>query len=116
VLAAPGLARVYVSGDNVSGDNASVDVVRGIAERLGSIELAVLFAGAASVPAVEGILTLSGERAAEAAQVLSARAAPLHYEGWKHFSEGLAEIRRAFDAAGLADRLVVAEASRPIRV
>jgi L-ascorbate metabolism protein UlaG (beta-lactamase superfamily) len=34
----------------VSGDNASVDVVRSIAERLGPIELAVLFAGGVSLP------------------------------------------------------------------
>jgi len=41
LLAAPDLETVYVSGDN-----ASLDVVRAIAERAGPIGVAVLFAGA----------------------------------------------------------------------
>ncbi|HEY1565546.1 MAG TPA: MBL fold metallo-hydrolase [Solirubrobacteraceae bacterium] len=40
VLQAPGAETVYVSGDN-----ASLDVVRHIAERVGGIDIAVLFAG-----------------------------------------------------------------------
>ncbi|MBX5440755.1 MAG: MBL fold metallo-hydrolase, partial [Solirubrobacteraceae bacterium] len=40
VLDGDGLDRVYVSGDN-----ASLDVVRGIAERVGPVDVAVLFAG-----------------------------------------------------------------------
>ena len=30
---------------------------------------------------------------------------PVHYEGWKHFSESREDIRRAFAAAGLESRL-----------
>jgi L-ascorbate metabolism protein UlaG (beta-lactamase superfamily) len=41
MLEAVGDDRVYVSGDN-----ASLDVVRAIAERLGPVDIAVLFAGA----------------------------------------------------------------------
>jgi hypothetical protein len=41
VLSAPGTEHVYVSGDN-----ASLDVVRAISERVGDIAIAVLFAGA----------------------------------------------------------------------
>ena len=40
VLDGDGLDRVYVSGDNTS-----LDVVRGIAERVGPVDVAVLFAG-----------------------------------------------------------------------
>ena len=46
VLAADDAPTLYVSGDN-----ASVDVVRAIAERSGPIELAVLFCGGVSLPA-----------------------------------------------------------------
>ena len=107
VLTAEDVPTTYVSGDN-----ASVDVVKAIAERLGPVELAVLFAGGVSLPhRFDGAyLTLSAERAAEAARVLGARAiVPLHFEGWAHFTQGAAELRAAFEAAGLGERLVVPE-------
>ena len=93
----------------VSGDNASLAVVRAIVARLGRIELAVLFAGGASLPhRFDGAcLTLSSADAAEAARILGARAVvPLHVEGWAHFSQGPETLTAAFAAAGLADRLV----------
>jgi L-ascorbate metabolism protein UlaG (beta-lactamase superfamily) len=114
VLRAAGLPTLYVSGDN-----ASVDVVRTIADRLGPIELAVLFAGGVSLPyRFDGAyLTLSADRAAEAAEVLGARAVvPVHYEGWAHFTQGADDLRAAFAAAGLGDRLVVPEPGGTVRV
>jgi L-ascorbate metabolism protein UlaG (beta-lactamase superfamily) len=114
VLRAAGVPTLYVSGDN-----ASVDVVRTIADRLGPIELAVLFAGGVSLPyRFEGAyLTLSADRAAEAAEVLGARAVvPVHYEGWAHFTQGADDLRASFAAAGLADRLVVPEPGATVHV
>ena len=95
----------------VSGDNASLDVVRAIADRLGQMDVAVLFAGAARTPLLgEAHLTLSGRTAAEAAQMLGARRVlPLHVDSWTHFSEGVEPLRRAFEDAGIADRLVLVE-------
>jgi L-ascorbate metabolism protein UlaG (beta-lactamase superfamily) len=96
----------------VSGDNASVDVVRAIAERTGPIELAVLFCGGVSLPhRFDGAyLTLSADAAAQAAEVLGVRAVvPVHFEGWAHFTQGADELRAAFAAAGIADLLVVPE-------
>jgi L-ascorbate metabolism protein UlaG (beta-lactamase superfamily) len=93
--------------------------VRTIAERLGPIEVAVLFAGGVSLPhRFDGAyLTLSAERAAQAAEVLGARAiVPVHFEGWKHFTQGEADLRAAFDAAGLAERLVVPEAGETVNI
>ena len=107
VLEADDVPTLYVSGDN-----ASVDVVRTIADRAGPIELAVLFVGGASIPArFDGaFLTLSNDRAVEAARILGARAiVPVHFDGWAHFSESGEGLRAAFDAAGLSDRLVMAE-------
>jgi L-ascorbate metabolism protein UlaG (beta-lactamase superfamily) len=103
----------------VSGDNASVDVVRAIAERLGPIELAVLFAGGVSLPnRFDGAyLTLSARAAAEAAQVLGARAVvPVHFEGWAHFTQGADDLRAAFEAAGIGERLVVPEPGATVSV
>jgi L-ascorbate metabolism protein UlaG (beta-lactamase superfamily) len=107
----------YLTGEAVpslyvSGDNASVDVVRTIVDRLGPPELEVLFAGGARVPyRFHGAyLTLSSEDAAEAAHVLGSRAiVPVHFHGWQHFSNDGESLRAAFEAAGLSDRLVFAE-------
>ena len=104
VLEAQDLPRVYVSGDN-----ASVRVVAAIVERLGEMELAVLFAGGASLPTrFEGaLLTLGAVEAPQAARVLGARAViPVHQEGWAHFSAPPEALREAFASAGLSDILV----------
>jgi L-ascorbate metabolism protein UlaG (beta-lactamase superfamily) len=102
VLSGQGLPTVYVSGDN-----ASLDVVREIAARVQQIDVALLFAGAARTSLFDGAaLTLTSSDAAEAARILEARwAVPLHVRGWAHFSEGPSDVRRAFAAAHLADRL-----------
>jgi L-ascorbate metabolism protein UlaG (beta-lactamase superfamily) len=104
VLRADGLPSVYVSGDN-----ASVDVVEQIVEREGAMELAVLFAGGASLAGrFDGaLLTLGAEQAAQAARILGARAVvPVHQEGWAHFSAPPESLHAAFDAAGLSEVLV----------
>ncbi|UMB68814.1 MBL fold metallo-hydrolase [Mycobacterium paraterrae] len=106
VLSGEGLPTVYLSGDN-----ASVAAVREIAERVGHVDVAVIFAGAARVASKERgrPLTLTGQRAAAAAEVLGARLViPAHVDGWAHFSEGVGEVGVAFDEAGLLDRLAVA--------
>ncbi len=107
VLEARGEDKVYVSGDN-----ASLDVVRAIAERVGGVDVAVLFAGAVQVPHRFNCayLTLSSDRAAEATELLGARAAlPVNFEGWTHFTQGARELRAAFAGNSLSDRLVLAE-------
>jgi len=102
VLSGEGLPKVYVSGDN-----ASLDVVRTIADRLGPFDVAVLFAGAARTPLVpDAPLTLTSEAAAQAAEILGARhVVPLHFEHWGHFTEDGPTLTKAFAEAGLTDRL-----------
>ena len=105
LLHATGSDSVYVSGDN-----ASLDVVRGIAKAYGPIDVAVLFAGAVQrAEEFEGAyLTLSSERAAEAVRTLGARhAIPVHFEGWTHFTQGAAALRAAFAGNQVLDRLVL---------
>jgi L-ascorbate metabolism protein UlaG (beta-lactamase superfamily) len=85
--------------------------VKEVAERVGDIDIAVLFAGAASVPTKERgrPLTLTAARAAAAAEVLGAKwVIPAHVDGWAHFSEGVDEFVAAFDTAGIKSRLRVA--------
>jgi L-ascorbate metabolism protein UlaG (beta-lactamase superfamily) len=103
LLSGEDLETVYVSGDN-----ASLNVVREITERLGPVDVAILFAGAVQIgKRFDGAyLTLSADRAAEATLILQARVTvPLHFEGWAHFTQGADELRAAFHGNGVADRL-----------
>ncbi|MFI2641768.1 MBL fold metallo-hydrolase [Streptomyces sp. NPDC018610] len=104
VLTAPDLPTVYVSGDN-----ASLAAVRQVADRFGPVDVAVIFAGGARTKAMDGaLLTLDSVRTAEAARILGARRClPLHCDSWEHFTEGRDDLRAAFAAAGLADRLTL---------
>ncbi|HET9124080.1 MAG TPA: MBL fold metallo-hydrolase [Solirubrobacteraceae bacterium] len=107
-----GATRVYVSGDN-----ASVDVVREIGERAGPIDVAILFAGAVQIPEILGgaYLTLSSDRAAHAAEILGAREViPLHFEGWTHFTQGAEQLRASFAGYGLTERLRLPERGVPL--
>ncbi|MFD4674828.1 MBL fold metallo-hydrolase [Lentzea sp. NPDC058450] len=102
VLTAADLPTVYVSGDN-----ASLDEVRKIADRFAPVDTAILFAGAPRVGLFDNeCIVLDSASAAEAARLLGARqVVPVHYDGWGHFTEGRAELEAAFSGAGLADRL-----------
>ena len=114
VLSADGAEPVYVSGDN-----ASVEVVREIVRRLGALPVAVLFCGAVQIPQRFGgaYLTLSADHAADAALALGARAVvPVHFEGWTHFTQGVDAVRAAFAGNGIADRLVVADRGETVTV
>jgi len=97
VLEAPGEPTLYVSGDN-----ASLPLVEQIASAFDHIEIAVLFAGAARIPAINAPLTLTSADAAAAALILGAsRVVGLHTEDWEHFSESRAELEAAFAGTGL---------------
>lgn len=103
VLTAEDLPTVYVSGDN-----ASLDAVKEIAERFGPVDTAILFAGAPRFPVLfdGALIVLDSVQAVEAARILGARrVVPVHYDGWAHFTEGRDELVAAFAGAGLADRL-----------
>lgn len=108
VLEGTGLPTVYVSGDN-----ASVLPAGEIAARFPAIDVAVLFAGASRLAAKNQgrPLTLTGPRAADVAVVLGApRVVIAHIAGWSIYSENIDIVAAAFDEAGIADRLVTADA------
>jgi L-ascorbate metabolism protein UlaG (beta-lactamase superfamily) len=103
VLAAEGLPTIYVSGDN-----ASLRVVDEVADNLGPIDGALLFVGRARTPRLDAYLTLSGRKAARAAELLDPGwVVPVHAEGWAHFTEGVAEVVEAFADVGLGGLLRV---------
>jgi len=114
LLSGDGLPSVYVSGDN-----ASVDVVREIAERVGPVDVALLFVGRASMPHYfDGApLTLTDAGAVDAARLLGARAVvPIHCEGWTHYTQDTASLAAAFAAAGLAEVLAVVPAGASVQL
>jgi hypothetical protein len=82
-------------------------VVRAIAERVGPVDTAVIFAGAARTPFFDGALvTLDSAGAAEAAQIVGARRVVVaHTDSWGHFIEDRDQVEAAFAAAGLGDQL-----------
>jgi L-ascorbate metabolism protein UlaG (beta-lactamase superfamily) len=92
---------IYVSGDTVWYEG-----VEEVARRA-DVRVAFLFMGAARVREVgPAHLTMTADEGVLAARAMpDAVIVPLHYEGWGHFSEGRAEIERAFSTAGLGDRL-----------
>ncbi|WP_225825948.1 MBL fold metallo-hydrolase [Streptomyces naphthomycinicus] len=102
LLSAPDLPTVYVSGDN-----ASLDLVKEIAARYAPVDTAVLFAGAPRMPVLDdALLVLDGAGTATAARLLEARrVVPAHCDSWAHFTETREHVVRAFEEAGLADRL-----------
>jgi L-ascorbate metabolism protein UlaG (beta-lactamase superfamily) len=106
VLQGEGLPTVYVAGDN-----ASLKLVKEIANRFAPIDVAVLFAGAARTALLDGAnLTLTSADAVEAARLLGAATiVPVHTEGWAHFTEGPDQLASAFREAGLQERLKVLE-------
>ncbi len=102
VLSIPGHKRaVYVSGDTVWYEGAAE-----IAQKY-NIGVAILFMGAARVAQVgPWALTMTAEDGVAAAKSLpDATIVPLHYEGWKHFSESRREIEKAFSEAGVQQRI-----------
>jgi hypothetical protein len=65
VLSAEDLPTIYVSGDN-----ASLHVVREVADHAGGVDIAVLFAGAVQTSLLDAYLTLGSNQAAQAARIL----------------------------------------------
>ena len=103
VLRADDLPTVYVSGDN-----ASLDLVETISDRIGAIDVALLFAGAARSPLLDANLTLDSDQAARAALLLDAGVViPVHTEGWQHFTQGPDTVTDAFARRGEQERLAL---------
>ncbi|WP_288115019.1 MBL fold metallo-hydrolase [Microbacterium sp. SCN 71-21] len=112
VLTGDGLPTVYVSGDN-----SAPELVEEIAARVPPVDVAVLFAGAARTPSVDGALTLTATDAVAAARAIGAPVVvPVHTEGWAHFSESTDDLVRAFAAAGLGALLRVPERGIPFEI
>ncbi len=102
---------IYVSGDTVWYEGVE-EVLRRF-----PIKIAVLFLGAARVPVSPSHVTFTAEEGVQVARALpNAKIVPVHYEGWKHFSEGRDVIARTFADAGLAHQLQWLVAGKPVTI
>jgi len=103
---------LYVSGDTVWSEG-----VAEVARRF-NVQVAILHLGAARVPEVGPFhLTMTAGEAVEAARAFkNAVIVPIHFEDWAHFSEGRAEVEKAFADADMERRLLWPERARPISI
>jgi L-ascorbate metabolism protein UlaG (beta-lactamase superfamily) len=84
----------------ISGDTVLYDGVRAVAGRV-PVDTALLHLGAVRFPVTGPVrYTMTAREAVELCGALRPRTViPVHYEGWKHFSEGRAAIEREFAGA-----------------
>jgi L-ascorbate metabolism protein UlaG (beta-lactamase superfamily) len=104
---------VYVTGDTVLFEG-----VRQVARR-SAVDTLVIHVGAVRFPWLTGPAryTFDAREAVEVARITGARQViPIHTGGWTHFREGPAELRRAFESAGLGARLCLPEAGRALQL
>jgi len=93
---------IYISGDTVWFEG-----VEKVIDRFPGIRVAVLFMGAAHVPVLPTNITLTADEAVFIAKSLpQAVIVPVHFEGWKHFTESRTQIAQTFADAGLEHRLL----------
>jgi L-ascorbate metabolism protein UlaG (beta-lactamase superfamily) len=84
----------------ISGDTVLYDGVRQVADRL-EVDTALLHLGGVRFPVTGPVrYTMTADDAVELCRLIRPRTAiPIHYEGWKHFRQGRAEIEREFALA-----------------
>ncbi len=96
----------------VSGDNASLGVVREIAQLAGPIGVAVVFVGALQRAQERACayLTLASDHVADAAKILGVRRlCRFITSAGRNFTQGADRLRGAFGGNGVSDRLALAK-------
>lgn len=90
----------------ITGDTVWYEGVKAVAKRF-EVTLALVFMGAAVVKEVgkDPLTMTAGEGVLFARHFDKAKIVPLHFEGWKHFTESRKEIEAAFEKSGLSGRL-----------
>lgn len=120
-IAGPAIGFRVVSPDlpgplQISGDTTLIDPLRASVIGRG-VDTLVVHVGAVRFPYLSGPAryTFDADEALELARLADARRViAVHTGGWTHFREGPAELRVAFEAAGLGERLVIPVPGEPI--
>jgi L-ascorbate metabolism protein UlaG (beta-lactamase superfamily) len=90
----------------ITGDTIYYHGIDEVAERF-NISVGIFHLGRASFPITGPIrFTMDAKDGVKAARKINPRTIiPIHYEGWKHFSEGKSVIEKEFSQAGLSNKL-----------
>jgi L-ascorbate metabolism protein UlaG (beta-lactamase superfamily) len=92
-------AEIYITGDTVYYEG-----VAEIAKRFNP-QYIFLFAGAARARGPFNLTMGTNDAIDTAFAFPGAKIIPLHYEGWKHFTQNESDVVRSFEIIGIADRL-----------
>ncbi len=108
LLEAPQQPTVWISGDTVlyPGLRAALTALREAGKR---VDVAIVHCGGVAFPRVpvlgRELFTFDAAQAIEAVRLLDpGLVVPIHRDGWTHFRQSEAELRVAFEEAGLAAR------------
>lgn len=106
----PGAGTIYITGDTVWYDG-----VAEVARRF-KPDIVMPFAGAAQTRGPFH-LTMDVNDVIETARAFpDARIVPLHYDGWRHFTQNEDDLRNSFAALGFADQLLLLTPGKTIEV
>ena len=99
--------EIYITGDTV--------FYEGVAEIAKKFkpEFIFLFAGAARTRGPFNLTMGTNDAIDTAFAFPSASIIPLHFEGWKHFTQNENDLEKAFEAIGIRNRLRVLKAGVP---
>ena len=100
--------EIYITGDTV--------FYEGVAEVARKFEpdYIFLFAGAARVRGPFNLTMGTNDAIDTAAAFPTATIIPLHYEGWRHFTQNEVDLQTSFAAFGIGDRLKILPAGAEI--
>jgi len=100
----------------ISGDTMLFEGTRKIAARYAPVGLAIVHLGKVQLaPMGELVFSLSAAEAVRYAQDLKAvHVVPVHYEGWRHFTEGRNAAEAIFAPSLITDRLTWLQRGSPV--
>lgn len=98
---------IYITGDTVYYEG-----VAAVAEKY-QPRYIFLFAGAARTRGPFNLTMGTNDALDTAFAFPDAIIIPLHYEGWKHFTQNENDLEKAFQAIGIRDRLKILKAGKP---
>ena len=98
----------------ITGDTVYFSGIPEVAERF-DVGTAIVHLGGVRFPVTgPARYTMNAAEAVRVARDFELKTlVPLHYEGWKHFRQGRAEVESAFAEAGIEDRVRWLEAASP---
>jgi hypothetical protein len=100
--------EIYITGDTTFYEGAAA-----VARRFNP-QYVFVFAGAAQVRGPFNVTMSTNDAINTPLAFLNATIIPLHYEGWKHYTQNVNDIKTSFQILGIDQRLKILEAGLPV--